>query len=788
MVIESNRKILVFSIIMLFVISSFFPVFSGEQINKNLQKKNFNQETSPLTFYTFDKTGSKQKDVNLSKEIAEEISNKLEMLKYQTINHPLSDETRFLKQDFIETLDTYGLIPSGMTKEHVLSLLNPKWQDMLNNRPNPKFKEALSQIIKPFFNNPSFKNSDALYSDWNVLCNIGSAGFGIPFPLFMLPRPRGFALWISSFGTTYTSSLISTKNFVAAGAQQGLAAGFVGVGLTGSFYGMTGYIFLGYAVYTIVHAEVIEHFTPPNQKPEITVINPADGAVDVPLSLSELSFRISDYERDSMDYTVSTNPYIGSGSGNNKKDGIYKIPLSGLVGNTKYTWHIVVSDDYSSVEKDFSFTTEAVAPIVTNPSPNDDMWVPVDTSQFSFKLKDKQGDLMDYTVETSPNIGSSSGFNVGEGTYYLDVSGLDYTTEYTWYVNATDGTFWTREIFNFKTQPIMVFDPFDEGWQYRKKITINHNKVEDDLIDFPLLINKFDSDLKLKAQSNGDDILFMDGQGVANRLMHEIELFDSSNGELVAWVNIPYINDNINTVLYMYYGNPDCSSQEYPELVWDSNFVLVQHFEESSGVIYDSTVYNNDGIPNGDITYNTDGKINGALGFDGSGDSVVIKDDTSLDFGTGDFSAIVWTKTLAYNGDGQIINKRDYWGSNIGLQYHESQFIVWLGDYPPYSQLLYNGVDADEWYHVAITRENGIVNLFVNGEIIESKEVSGSISTNADLYLGIDPYHSEENFFGFIDEIRFSNIMRSAEYFRTEYNNHNDPTSFTSFAPEESEP
>ncbi|GAH13970.1 unnamed protein product, partial [marine sediment metagenome] len=60
----------------------------------------------------------------------------------------------------------------------------------------------------------------------------------------------------------------------------------------------------------------------------------------------------------------------------------------------------------------------------------------------------------------------------------------------------------------------------------------------------------------------------MDDKGEAEPLYHEIESFDSSTGELVAWVNIPILSTAIDVDFYMYYGNLQCASQEFPEMVW----------------------------------------------------------------------------------------------------------------------------------------------------------------------------------------------------------------------------
>ena len=59
-------------------------------------------------------------------------------------------------------------------------------------------------------------------------------------------------------------------------------------------------------------------------------------------------------------------------------------------------------------------------------------------------------------------------------------------------VTAYSGTWWNND------------------WIHRKSITIDHTKVPEHLSNFPVLISVVDTDLKDKAQDDGDDILFSD--------------------------------------------------------------------------------------------------------------------------------------------------------------------------------------------------------------------------------------------------------------------------------------
>ena len=209
------------------------------------------------------------------------------------------------------------------------------------------------------------------------------------------------------------------------------------------------------------------------------------------------------------------------------------------------------------VEQTLWFKTEPIEPIVKNPSPADgEREVPLNLSSLHFTLKDFQGDAMSYTVESSPDIGSGNGTNVHNGTYTIPVNGLTYGTTYQWYVNVTDGAHETHKMFSFTTGYPALFNPFDYGFQYRKQITIDHTKVADDLTNFTILLSTIDDDLHQKAQDDGGDILFMNDVGVASKFYHEVENYDPSTGELIAWIKIPFLSSTNDTIFYMYLRKP----------------------------------------------------------------------------------------------------------------------------------------------------------------------------------------------------------------------------------------
>jgi len=82
---------------------------------------------------------------------------------------------------------------------------------------------------------------------------------------------------------------------------------------------------------------------------------------------------------------------------------------------------------------------------------NNDYGISVDISTVSVTINEPDGDPIDWTIETVPDIGRTSGKDENSGTKTCSVSGLTYDTTYTIYVNATDGTNWKCDAYTFTT-------------------------------------------------------------------------------------------------------------------------------------------------------------------------------------------------------------------------------------------------------------------------------------------------------------------------------------------------
>ncbi|MFE3846247.1 DUF2341 domain-containing protein, partial [Thermoplasmatota archaeon] len=405
------------------------------------------------------------------------------------------------------------------------------------------------------------------------------------------------------------------------------------------------------------------------------VIDPSPVLGDVNVSLNpRLSAYVDDHDDDLQSITFRTNAsgsWADIGINITSVDSRYSQAVTSMdVYENKYYWSVNVTDDAGHwVNRTYYFTTISGKPILSNSVPiNGAVNQPVNPV-LSIDVVDPQGDLENVSFRTNASgswslIGFNASSPLANGTYSQIPSNMDtYDKMYWWSVNATDGINWANMTYYFTTTRE------SGGWSiscpYRKKITIDHTLISSDLINFPFLIDITDIDLRDKAQADGDDIQFSNYYG--DNLSHEIEYYDDSDGHLIAWVNITYLYSNMDTVLYMYYGDPDCGNQEDVAGVWDSNYTMVQHLNETSGTHYDSTVYGNDGSPYNGVNQSGVGLIDGCDTYDATDDYVDCRYDNGLEPGTGDYTIEVWLKRLDFGTVHSILSKRAGTGDGYGF-------------------------------------------------------------------------------------------------------------------------
>jgi hypothetical protein len=281
------------------------------------------------------------------------------------------------------------------------------------------------------------------------------------------------------------------------------------------------------------------------------------------------------------------------------------------------------------------------------------------------------------------------------------------------------------------------------------------------------------------------------------RLNHEIEAYVATTGQLVAWVKVPSINNG--TVIYMYYGNSCISSSTQNKTdVWDSNYVGVWHYNETGAnpQIMDSTSNANNSASNAS-TPTASGKLDGAATFDGNANIT-----------TFDSAKVFWDYTNASGNTYECwVNISDYSGGNDCLPvlaelaadaaHNTNTFGIYIANYGGYNGLNIscnytmdygNGslasTSTGTWHHVVVVFAGGTYNditkytVYLDGSVQTMNSHGGWYSYAGNVnYFGTDG-GGGDYLNGILDEVRISNIARSAGWILTEYRNQNAPATF----------
>ena len=309
------------------------------------------------------------------------------------------------------------------------------------------------------------------------------------------------------------------------------------------------------------------------------------------------------------------------------------------------------------------------------------------------------------------------------------------------------------------------------NWAYRRKITFDNTDAtlgvtSENLTDFPVLV-KLDTGTNIdytKTQDLGQDLRFTDSDGTV--LAYEIEKWDETGSSYV-WVKVPQIDQNSNTdYVYIYYGNTGASDGQTESSVWNSGYKMVQHFNESSGVHYDSTANNFDSNSVTVTEQGADiGQIDGADHFNGAGDNITI---TAISPAS-QVTVTTWFKRLGVAGSGYHTIYMQ--GTQIELDAIESTGQIRAGvTTATMGRQVFNsgsGLGDGQFHQLGLVYNGETLKAYIDGVQTSSQSVSGALSTGSATTIGkLAPSYYVN---GVLDEIRVSDIGRSAAWIAASY-------------------
>jgi len=345
------------------------------------------------------------------------------------------------------------------------------------------------------------------------------------------------------------------------------------------------------------------------------------------------------------------------------------------------------------------------------------------------------------------------------------------------------------------------------GWSYRVEITIDSDKIDAALADFPVLLY-----LSTSSGINADDVSFVFDELGAEKLKLavttgdgttqcyvEIEKWDSASEQAWLWVKVPNVASGADTTLYLYYDSAQPDNTTWvgetgttpAQNVWDSDCVGVWHnMDGPAQAILDSTSYANHGTKRGDNQpQEVDGKIGKAQGYDGADDYVDFGSDASLKL-SDQLTVELWVKRADDTTFERFLSHStdvDTFAYEVGVDYL----------FPDHWRLFFNSGTAKltvtmignpgDWIHVAFVYDkdvaSGNMKIYENGSLVAIMDYSQALTGH-----GILRTNRQGKADGWlkstVDEVRIYSFGRSAAWIEASY--HSGDDSLLSYGGEES--
>jgi len=289
-----------------------------------------------------------------------------------------------------------------------------------------------------------------------------------------------------------------------------------------------------------------------------------------------------------------------------------------------------------------------------------------------------------------------------------------------------------------------------------------------------------------KAKSDGSDLRFIDADNSAV-LNYEIEDWETS-GYSYIWVNVTNISASSSMDhIWIYYNNSGASPGENPTGVWNDNYKGVYHFGEGSGaMVEDSTANGNDGTLSQTDHWVTTGKMANAYDFDGVDDYV----DLGLGLGTASYTEITveaWFK--ADETETTLVTKidDDGWdeGWSLGAVVVANNLGFWVDDET--DAAITSFTDTTSFHFATGTYDSSSdQKIYVDGDWKVTEPDDWTNHGTASVLIGAGRDNGGPAYFndGIIDEVRISNISRSADWIAAQYLSMSN--SFVAFGQQES--
>ena len=302
----------------------------------------------------------------------------------------------------------------------------------------------------------------------------------------------------------------------------------------------------------------------------------------------------------------------------------------------------------------------------------------------------------------------------------------------------------------------------------RIQLTFSNSSRSSNLIDFPVLVRLNGSRIDYsKTNDDGSNIRFYDSDNTTP-LSYEIEKWDET-GESLVWVKVPQIDAGSDTDhIFMYYGNMSLTDAQNPEDVWNSNYIGVYHMNSLvDGYTQDSSSLNKHAMNFG-ASSNTTGQIGGSFYFNPS-DVMTMGHGNYLPIGNSAVTACGWISQASIGNEFFFGYGNDGAGSGFFIG-TDSDSKIYAGSFngTTYNSRGATTLSPNTWYYICQAYAPGNYLIYLNGAQDGSKNTNFNLN-GRQTRIGSNANQSNFLYQGHVDELRISNIKRSADWINAEY-------------------
>ena len=327
-----------------------------------------------------------------------------------------------------------------------------------------------------------------------------------------------------------------------------------------------------------------------------------------------------------------------------------------------------------------------------------------------------------------------------------------------------------------------------EPCPYEMEICFTGYNGTETLANFPVLVKLGPAQIGFSysqfASSDGGDLRFRDS--ARNELKYEIESWDPT-GTSYVWVKVPALSKN--TSIWAAWGSPKLATKPAYTTdgsVWSEGYAAVYHADEGTATHKDSTANARHGTPLGNTT-TVAGMVAGADQFDGSGDAVRLPKTFGLFGGNQSVTVEFWFKADAvapdtYYGTSPVLFQgrgENAWMLTFGDSVAANSLSIRLNQGGWASPVSAPGIVTGRWYYFSATYTTSGTNNwkgYLDGALVSQGTLTGTVT--ADTLLNNQYGGSDESgvgvisrwFKGAMDEVRVSNVSRSANWLWASWN------------------